>query len=330
MALGYTGSFGAGGAAAGLETLLARRFKEQQAAEQAQQFQRQQAEVERARQAQEAYNLQQLKETGLLRQSQLAESSRAHRAGEEDRDLARSQQVDLRTLMGIQAGEQNKQRQLDALERQQNQISSAEGIAKASRENSAAIAAGNQDIRRDAAAEKRADQAAEARNKRKTVVGLATETASVLDQLLTPEGQLQPGVSKITGGLRVPAMIARNVGMGEVTNRQAAMDRLKSRVVVDLVGEMKAQSRTGATGFGQLSEKEGMLLEQAAAQLNQAQSEEQIRTVLTDMRGKLNRILQEPDGTGGAATQAGPPPGTEGVVNGQRAIWDGKGWLPKR
>ena len=95
MSLGYTGAYGSGGAAAGLETLLARRFKEQQAAEQAQQFQRQQAEVERARQAQEAHQQQQLEESSRLREATLGQTAAQQEAN-------RQNQVNLQTL--IQTG----------------------------------------------------------------------------------------------------------------------------------------------------------------------------------------------------------------------------------
>jgi hypothetical protein len=69
------------------------------------------------------------------------------------------------------------------------------------------------------------------------------------------------------------------------------------------LGEMKAQSKTGATGFGQLSEKEGEILGNAAAQLQNSQTPEQFRDQLVHMRALTEKILK-PSMTGGGAQPA--------------------------
>jgi hypothetical protein len=76
---------------------------------------------------------------------------------------------------------------------------------------------------------------------------------------------LKPGTANLFGA-RNP--LARLVPGSDTNNAKAALDRLKGRVIVDLLNEMKNQSRTGATGFGALSGPELKLLENAAAELN--------------------------------------------------------------
>ncbi len=47
----------------------------------------------------------------------------------------------------------------------------------------------------------------------------------------------------------------------------ADISQLTGQQIINLMGEMKRQSATGATGFGQLSDAEGQLLKNAATQL---------------------------------------------------------------
>ena len=88
---------------------------------------------------------------------------------------------------------------------------------------------------------------------------------------------------------------------GETSDASAALDRLQGRVVVDLLNEMKNQSRTGATGFGALSGPELKLLEDAASQLNSS--------LITDKRAaeELARIFQSAQRLYGATDGGGTP-----------------------
>jgi hypothetical protein len=98
--------------------------------------------------------------------------------------------------------------------------------------------------------------------------------------------------------------IASGVSGGDISDKQAAFDRLRSQAMVNLINTMKTVSKTGATGFGSLSEAEGKILMNASAQLNQAQTEDQVKTILQGMRLRLNAILLEPKNMGSAATGA--------------------------
>ena len=309
MAQGLALLGGAAGAGEALQRLIAQRL-----------LQARFEEEQRQAQAQESLGERTLTENAALRGAQ-------QQATEQERQFQRQLHYDqLAQALTLgregQAGQTARAQESVAAqnERASDAIASREAQAGAQRALQAQIAAWNQQLRTDTLSDKREAAEAEKANKRRAVVGLAQETSGVLDQLLTPEGALQPGVSGITGRLRVPRVLTGVPGVreagsffsgGDIANKQAALDRLKSRVVVDLIAEMKQQSRTGATGFGQLSEREGLLLERAAAQLDQAQTEDQVRDVLRDMRGKLNLIMAEP---GSTPVQRGPSTGVPSTI----------------
>jgi hypothetical protein len=70
---------------------------------------------------------------------------------------------------------------------------------------------------------------------------------------------------------------------GEGRDATAKMESLKSKLVINTLGELKKLSSTGASGFGQLSEKEGMRLESLIANLEAAQSEPQLREAMANV-----------------------------------------------
>lgn len=161
------------------------------------------------------------------------------------------------------------------------------------------------------------------------IVNSADQTLSTVDQLLDPNGNLQPGVSTIVGfgGPAIGAM-SRVVGGTRASDKQAALDRLSSRMIVDLIAQMKAQSKTGATGFGQLSEKEGAILGAAAARLQQSQTEASFQDALRDVRAQVQKIRQ-------AATVGGPVPshrtgGTAPPDGGQEFDWINGRLVPRQ
>jgi hypothetical protein len=67
-------------------------------------------------------------------------------------------------------------------------------------------------------------------------------------------------------GLRIPGI---RLIPGEAATAGAYLDQLNSRGIIDLIGEMKSQSRTGGTGFGSLAVKELSVLERANSILSQ-------------------------------------------------------------
>lgn len=67
-------------------------------------------------------------------------------------------------------------------------------------------------------------------------------------------------------GARIPFL--GYIPGSDTAEASAALKRLKGRVLVDLMNEMKSQSRTGATGFGSLTAPELQMLEQTASTLD--------------------------------------------------------------
>jgi hypothetical protein len=139
-------------------------------------------------------------------------------------------------------------------------------------------------------------------------------TLGEVDRLLTPTGELTPAARAIVGGSRL--MFRQAVPGSPELNTQASLDRIKSRLVTDLMQEMKQQSRTGATGFGQLSERELDLLERASSRLTPWQSEEAFKQALLEVKGLMQKSLDEANAAGqGRIAPAKPQPSPEtGVV----------------
>jgi hypothetical protein len=96
------------------------------------------------------------------------------------------------------------------------------------------------------------------------------EVMSLIDELTVqgPQGRaLKPEAGR-NFGMRIP--FAGSLPMGETTNAAAKINKLRSKAVLDLIAEMKRQSATGATGFGQMNIKELSTLENGATILNNA------------------------------------------------------------
>jgi hypothetical protein len=163
-----------------------------------------------------------------------------------------------------------------------------------------------------AAGQAKQDEATAAtRAKRSTATGLADDTTTVIDELLDTSDprnpRLKPGAQAIFG-LRMP--FAGSVPGSQAADAKAALERLTSQLVIGLMSEMKSQSRTGATGFGALSEKELAVLQNAATKLsNQNMSERSAARELLRLRDKIQLIYQQtpaavatPTGGGGTRT----------------------------
>jgi hypothetical protein len=164
----------------------------------------------------------------------------------------------------------------------------------------------------EAAAEKKAAAEKDKESKRKVVKDMANDTLGVLNQLLDEKTDtLKPGVSQVVGNARVPAWLSENVGgipliAPDAPKFQSLINQLKGRQIVDLIGEMKSQSRTGATGFGALSGPELKILESSVGRLLQSQDEASFASALKEVRTHLQKVMVDPAesglGTGGATT----------------------------
>lgn len=74
---------------------------------------------------------------------------------------------------------------------------------------------------------------------------------------------------------------------------QSHVDKLLSDKIVQLMNDMKQASKTGATGFGQLSEKELQLLREASTVLNRGLEQGEALRILNKLESGLKKIVSE-------------------------------------
>lgn len=113
----------------------------------------------------------------------------------------------------------------------------------------------------------------------------AIETARTL--------QKHPGLPRIIGSLD-----ARTLNITQKANdAQVLYDNVVGATVMQALNDLKSQSKTGATGFGALSDKELKVIRDAASRLAQNQSETQFRQALSAYIAKLEnsrrRIVED-------------------------------------
>lgn len=134
---------------------------------------------------------------------------------------------------------------------------------------------------------------------RESIQTRITDQIGLIDQLLQPLADptkaptLKSGVEPLfgVGGPAASKAAKYGIGFGATRDAQAVLSRLESSKIIDLIAEMKAQSPTGATGFGQLNREELNVLTNGAVQLQRAQTEEQAAKVLSGMRSALGKLL---------------------------------------
>jgi hypothetical protein len=74
---------------------------------------------------------------------------------------------------------------------------------------------------------------------------------------------------------------------------EANVNKLLSGKMIELMTQMKEASKTGATGFGQLSEREGQILRDASTALNRGLSPDDAEKYLTEMEGILQKVINK-------------------------------------
>lgn len=149
-------------------------------------------------------------------------------------------------------------------------------------------------------------------------------TESELDRLAAAANELKnhPGLGGITG---IPGALP-NIPGGAAANAEAKLNTLKSQVAFGVLQNMRNNSKTGGA-LGQVSDKEGKLLESNLAALEKSQSKEEFQQSLqkiidyTDkakdrMRTALERqygVKVPPADRGTAGGAASPPSGNKVV-----------------
>jgi len=85
---------------------------------------------------------------------------------------------------------------------------------------------------------------------------------------------------------RIPAMLNT-----DKIEWQANVNNLTGRNIVNLMNEMKSQSRTGATGFGQLNRAELKVIEDASMVLKKEMDEKTAKKYLNQMKNAFQKII---------------------------------------
>lgn len=70
-------------------------------------------------------------------------------------------------------------------------------------------------------------------------------------------------------------------------NLRGELNTVQSKVVLDTITEMKNLSKTGSTGFGQLSDREGQLISSRLGAVLQASTPKRLKSALSDLQGQL-------------------------------------------
>ena len=125
------------------------------------------------------------------------------------------------------------------------------------------------------------------------VVGF-DKAMSIADNTLYENKRLQDDLSELAGMTNNwtagVGSYLQNIPTTDANVWKNLKDSIIARNVVGTMKEMKAQSPTGATGFGALSERELNLLETLQRSLNQAQSPAAIKNNIIKMNSHLEQI----------------------------------------
>jgi hypothetical protein len=143
--------------------------------------------------------------------------------------------------------------------------------------------------------------------KSQNAIDRADSTIKTIDHLITNKnyfGPLEGRVAPVFGG---KIEFDRN------------FKNLQANAVMDVLSEMKSQSRTGATGFGALNEKELSLIMDAASKLDTRLNEDTAEKYLNEMKVNLQKIIDR-EKNGYEGQQQGGQPTTQSVQQGQKKV----------
>lgn len=136
--------------------------------------------------------------------------------------------------------------------------------------------------------------AADKEQKMQVVRQKAQDALDSLGDLLGDDDQLKDNVKTVVGKSRIFG--TQMIPGTKARSAEVAINNFKANQVLSVIAEMKAQSRTGATGFGALNARELTVLEQAANKLDPAMDEEDFRKELVKIKDKLKKVLQPENG----------------------------------
>lgn len=134
--------------------------------------------------------------------------------------------------------------------------------------------------------QKEAADLQEAEQKKKNASDMVKQSAQdTLDTI----GEIEKGIKYFGAMGNFPALPAEY----SKQNWKANVDKLRSKLVLDLMNQMKQASRTGATGFGQLSEKELRVLQNSATALREGLSEDDAQRYINKIKESAQKVLNK-------------------------------------
>jgi hypothetical protein len=151
---------------------------------------------------------------------------------------------------------------------------------------------------------------------------------------------IKPGTTGLAGwaASKVPGTPAYSL--------RTNIEQAQSQIELYVMSSLKQISGSGSTGFGQLSEKEGQVMQDAFGTLRQAQSPEEIKAAITNIQASLRRFqkivgdfneeqkakrsnIPSVTGAGAPAPAAGAAPSGAGPQPGNIVVSEGKRYRVK-
>lgn len=142
---------------------------------------------------------------------------------------------------------------------------------------------------------KQRKEAAEAEKKEKA---LAQQRKLAIQTGNTQISAISDALSLLDGGwgyanTGIPGWLQSKVPWTPAANLESKLDTIGSGVMIHTLGQLKAASPTGASGFGNLTEKEGQAIRDAQGSLSTWQSPEELRESLKNINTLYLSMLTE-------------------------------------
>lgn len=131
----------------------------------------------------------------------------------------------------------------------------------------------------------------------------------ILDEVEKKINPKTAGAGAYTAGVPVLGQITG------ATNLAADIQTVKSRLGLDALLEAKATSKAGASGFGQLSDKEMQILQSQVANLDQVQSPDQLKERVREIRKHYTNVIHMYEGKNPYNATDNPAPAVEAPAN---------------
>lgn len=139
-----------------------------------------------------------------------------------------------------------------------------------------------------AAIQKRLDDTNKASSNKKAYLDKTNESLSVIKDLMDDAGNLTTEGARAVGKSSIGNWIPTTKGY----SGGLKINKLRNEQVLNLIKELKEQSKTGATGMGNMSNKDLSVINNAATLLDSGLDEEEFKKQLAIVKSELNDIVQ--------------------------------------